>query len=161
MSQNDNDTIFENAEEVVKHISPLKAQGKTVVTTNGCFDVLHAGHIQYLYEAASKADILVVGVNSDIVVNKLKGNDRPVQNEKDRLVLVSALRMVDCTFIFQEDDPREFLKLLKPDIHVKGGDYTKDIIEKPIVESYGGKISIVSYKKGYSSTEIINKILKN
>jgi rfaE bifunctional protein nucleotidyltransferase chain/domain len=131
-----------------------------VVTTNGCFDILHAGHIQYLYDAASLGDILVVGVNSDSVVRKLKGNSRPVQNEQNRLTLIGSLRMVDCAFIFEEDDPREFLKVIKPDIHVKGGDYSEDIIEKPVVEAHGGKIVIVSFKEGQSSTALIEKINK-
>jgi rfaE bifunctional protein nucleotidyltransferase chain/domain len=159
MVQDNNSKIFKNAEDIVEYIKPLRAKGKKVVTTNGCFDILHAGHVEYLNEAALQGDILIVGVNSDNVVKKLKGGNRPVQSENDRLTIIAALRMVDCAFVFQEDDPREFIKIIRPDIHVKGGDYTEDIIEKPVVESYGGKISIVSFKQGYSSSEIINKIL--
>lgn len=160
MKQNSIDTVFKSVQSVLKYINPLRSKGKKVVTTNGCFDILHAGHIQYLFKASLKADLLIVGVNSDAVVRKLKGKNRPIQTERDRLTLIGALRMVDCAFIFQEEDPREFLNVLKPDVHVKGGDYTEDIIEKPVVESYGGKISIVSYKQGYSSTKIIDKICK-
>ena len=144
-----NNTVFETAEAVLEYITPLRKKGKTIVTTNGCFDIIHAGHIQYLSEAASKGEILVVGINCDEVVKKLKGEGRPV----------SALKMVDCAFIFTEDDPRIFLKIIKPDIHVKGGDYTEEILEKPVVEAHGGKISIVSFKEGYSTSEIINKII--
>lgn len=154
-----NNTVFETAEAVLKYITPLKKNGKTVVTTNGCFDIIHAGHIQYLSEAASKGDILVVGINCDEVVKKLKGEGRPIQGQNERVAIVSALKMVDCVFIFTEDDPRIFLKIIKPDIHVKGGDYSEEILEKPVVEAHGGKISIVSFKEGYSTSEIINKII--
>ena len=154
-----NNTVFETAQAVLEHITPLRNKGKTIVTTNGCFDIIHAGHLQYLSEAASKGDILVVGVNCDEVVKKLKGEGRPIQSENDRAAIVSALKMVDCAFIFTEDDPRNFLKIIKPDIHVKGGDYTEEILEKPVVEAHGGKISIVSFKEGYSTSEIINKII--
>lgn len=152
-------STFANAEAVREYTTPLKEKGKTIVTTNGCFDILHAGHIQYLAEAAKKGDILVVGVNSDEVVRKLKGSNRPVQSEDDRVAIIGALKMVDCAFIFYEDDPLTFLKVIKPDIHVKGGDYTEDIIEKPVVEEYGGKISIVPFKNGRSTSDIINKIV--
>lgn len=152
------DAVFEDVEAVKKHITPFREKCKIVVTTNGCFDILHVGHVQYLSEAASKGDILIVGVNSDEVVKKLKGSNRPIQSEKDRVALIGALKMVDCAFIFREDDPRPFLEILRPDFHVKGGDYTQEIIEKPVVEAYGGKISIVSFKWGCSTTDIINKL---
>ena len=161
MASYNKNNILKNAESVVKSITPLREKGDTVVTTNGCFDILHAGHIQYLSEAATKGDILVVGVNCDKVVKKLKGENRPVQKEDDRVAIIGALKMVDCAFIFSEDDPRDFLNIIKPDIHVKGGDYTEDIIEKPVVEAYGGKISIVSFMEGYSTTDIIKKIIPN
>ncbi len=159
MSQYVHDAVFKDARSVVEFITPLRAQGKTVVTTNGCFDILHAGHIQYLADAAALGDILAVGVNSDEVVIKLKGSSRPVQNENDRVSLIAALKMVDCAFIFPENDPRTFLEVIKPDIHVKGGDYTEDIIEKPVVEAYGGKIQIVPFKESCSTSIIIDKII--
>lgn len=161
MAYNNKKSIFKNAESVVEFITPLREQGNTIVTTNGCFDIIHGGHIQYLVEAASKGDILIVGINCDTVVNKLKGDNRPVQSENDRVAIVGALKMVDCAFIFPEDDPRDFLTVIKPDIHVKGGDYSEDIIEKPVVEMYGGKISIVSFKEGSSTTGIIKKIISD
>jgi len=153
------DAVYKDAQSVVEYIAPLREQGKTVVTTNGCFDILHAGHIQYLADAAALGDILAVGVDSDEVVKRLKGNSRPVQNENDRVSLIAALKMVDCAFIFPENDPRAFLEVIKPDIHVKGGDYTEDIIEKPVVEAYGGKIQLVSFKDGCSTSNIIDKII--
>jgi len=156
---NNDENVFKNAKAVLEFITPLRKQGKTIVTTNGCFDILHAGHIQYLSEAASKGDILIVGVNCDAVVRRLKGKNRPVQNERARVAIVGALKMVDCAFVFTEDDPREFIGIIKPDIHVKGGDYTRDILEKESVETNGGVISIVSFKKGFSTTEIVNKII--
>ena len=95
-NRNFNDSIFTNAEAVRDFIAPFREAGKKIVTTNGCFDIIHAGHVQYLNEAAGLGDLLVVGINSDDVVHKLKGPDRPVQNEKDRLLVAGALCMVDC-----------------------------------------------------------------
>ncbi len=159
MSQYMHDAVYNNAQAVAEYLAPLRKKGKTVVTTNGCFDILHAGHILYLADAAALGDILVAGVNSDDVVKRLKGSGRPVQNETDRVSLIAALKMVDCAFIFPENDPRAFLEIIKPDIHVKGGDYTEDIIEKPVVEAYGGKVHIVSFKDGCSTSSIIDRII--
>ena len=151
--------VFDNAQAVCDFLAPQRAAGKKLVTTNGCFDIVHAGHLQYLYEAQQLGDILAVGINSDAIVRKLKGMQRPLQNEIDRVKLVGALRMVDCAFIFNEDDPRAFLEILRPDIHVKGGDYGRDILEKDVVERYGGRIEIVSFKQGYSTTSLVEKII--
>ncbi len=159
MGRFDNNSVFKDAQAVSEYITPLRNAGKTIVTTNGCFDILHAGHIQYLSDAALQGDVLVVGVNSDDVVRKLKGTNRPIQDEKARLSIMGALKMVDCAFIFYEEDPRAFLAVIKPDIHVKGGDYSEDIIEKPVVEANGGEISIVSFKDGCSTTDIVSKII--
>lgn len=154
------DVICNTIEDVLNFLSPLREAGKTIVTTNGCFDILHAGHIQYLREAASMGDIFIVALNSDKSVRKLKGDSRPLQNQQDRMEILAALKFVDCVFIFDEDDPCVFLESIRPDIHVKGGDYTEDIIEKPVVESHGGKIAIVSFKEGYSTSNIVKKIKK-
>jgi glycerol-3-phosphate cytidylyltransferase len=143
--------------QVKDYLAPFRARGMTLVTTNGCFDIIHAGHIQYLTEAAQQGDMLVVGINSDASVKKLKGESRPVQNESDRALIVASLKMVACAFVFPEDNPLAFLHILKPDVHVKGGDYTPDIIEKPVVESYGGRICIVSFVQGRSTSGIISK----
>jgi glycerol-3-phosphate cytidylyltransferase len=149
---------FASAADLRDAIAPLRAQGKTLVTTNGCFDIIHAGHVQYLREAACAGDILAVGVNGDDVVRSLKGATRPLQNESDRLTIVSSLVMVDFAFIFRENDPREFLEILRPDVHVKGGDYTENVIERPVVEKYGGKIKIVSFLAGHSTTGLVKEI---
>ena len=157
MAQCQKKTIFNSAKDLHNLLQLDIVKKKSIVTTNGCFDLLHAGHLQYLNEAASLGDILIVGVNGDKVVEKLKGNHRPIQNEGDRVALVAALKMVDYAFIFYEDDPCTFLSILKPNVHVKGGDYSENIIEKPVVESYGGRIAIVSFKNGYSSSSIIKR----
>jgi glycerol-3-phosphate cytidylyltransferase len=158
MKQKPGINTFQTASELRAAVAELRKQGNTLVTTNGCFDIIHAGHIQYLTEAARLGDILAVGVNCDAVVQKLKGKGRPLQNEQDRLAIVASLRMVDYAFIFREDDPRSFLEILRPDIHAKGGDYTEDIIEKSVVEQYGGKIKIVSFLKEHSTTSLIVKM---
>jgi glycerol-3-phosphate cytidylyltransferase len=152
-----NNTVLQTALEVKTAIADARKQGKTLVTTNGCFDIIHAGHIQYLSEAAELGDILVVGINCDKVVKNLKGPGRPLQKEQDRAAIVASLRMVDYAFIFRENDPRAFLEILRPDIHVKGGDYSEEIIEKPVVEKYGGKIRIVSYVQGLSTTSLVER----
>ncbi len=146
--------------EVNQSVSLLRKKGQTLVTTNGCFDLLHAGHIRYLADAAALGDMLVVGINSDASVARLKGSDRPIQNEIDRALLIWSLKMVDYTFIFPENDPVEFLEVLKPDIHVKGGDYMPEQLpEKGIVEKHGGKIVIVPFTTGLSTTSIVEKII--
>lgn len=150
--------VFKNVHEVKKYLAPLRAKGKTLVTTNGCFDIVHSGHICCLNEAAGLGDLLVVGVNADATVARLKGKGRPIRNQDDRVLVVAVLCMVDGAFVFPEDDPRAFLEILRPDIHVKGGDYTEDIVERETVERHGGRIVIVSYVKGFSTTSLVNKI---
>jgi rfaE bifunctional protein nucleotidyltransferase chain/domain len=150
--------VFAGAREASQHLAPLRARGATLVTTNGCFDLIHAGHVRYLAEAAVHGDLLVVGVNSDESTRRLKGPGRPIQDEKDRALVVASLKMVYAAFVFTEDDPRAFLEVLKPECHVKGGDYTENIIEKPVVEANGGTVRIVSYVAGRSTSEIIRAI---
>jgi D-beta-D-heptose 7-phosphate kinase/D-beta-D-heptose 1-phosphate adenosyltransferase len=151
-------SAFKDVFDVRDFLAPLRTEGKKLVTTNGCFDILHAGHVKYLLEAKALGDLLAVGINSDESVRKLKGSSRPLQNENDRLLLMAALRMVDAAFIFREDDPRAFLEVLRPDVHVKGGDYGRGILERETVERHGGRIEIVSFVKGYSTTSIVEKI---
>lgn len=140
-------------------ISDLKAQGKKIVFTNGCFDIIHSGHIYYLGEAKKTGDILIIGLNSDNSVRRLKGNDRPVNNETDRAMVLDALKFVDYVTIFEEDTPYELIKLLQPDILVKGGDYnTDEIVGADIVRKNGGEVLIIPYVKGKSTTELIKKI---
>lgn len=146
--------------EIERTVTALRKNGKTLVTTNGCFDLIHAGHVRYLADAAALGDLLVVGINSDASVARLKGPSRPIQNELDRALLIGSLKMVDFTFVFHEDDPKAFLEILKPDIHVKGGDYVPEKLpEKEIVEKFGGKIVIVPFVTGHSTTSIVNKIV--
>ena len=146
-------------EEVKKLITPALNEGKTVVTTNGCFDLLHAGHVRYLNNAAQFGDILVVGINSDESVSRLKGSSRPIQNENDRAFLVGQIRSVDYTFIFSESDPCRFLEVLQPAIHVKGGDYrVEQLPEAEVVTRNGGRIEIVPFVRGYSTSLLIHKI---
>ena len=142
-----------------KLVEELKKQNKTVVFTNGCFDILHVGHLRYLNEAKKQGDILIVGVNSDASVRRLKGETRPINSEQDRSEMLCGLKAVDYTVIFEEDTPMEIIEFLKPSIHVKGGDYKKeDLPETKIVESYGGEVRILSFVQGKSTTNIVKKI---
>ena len=142
-----------------KLVEELKKQNKTVVFTNGCFDILHVGHLRYLNEAKRQGDVLIVGVNSDASVKRIKGESRPINSEKDRAEMLCGLKAVDYTVIFEEDTPEELIATLKPSIHVKGGDYKKeDLPETKIVESYGGEVRILSFVEGKSTTNIVKKI---
>ncbi len=148
-------TLDELATELAAH----KRQGKTVAFTNGCFDILHAGHVSYLRAAASQGDLLVVALNSDKSIRKLKGKDRPVNHEADRVMVLSALESVDYVVVFSQDTPKTLLRKLKPDVLVKGDEYAHDqVIGHEIVESYGGTIARVPMVKGKSTTNIIRKI---
>lgn len=152
--------IFRSSQELRKILEKKQRSGKTVVTTNGCFDLLHGGHVQYLTEAAALGDILLVGLNSDASVQRLKGSTRPLQNEDDRALIMASLKMVDYVLIFEEDDPILFLDILKPNIHVKGGDYhVESLPETVVVRKNGGEIHILSFKEGVSTTGIVERIL--
>ncbi len=141
-------------------VNLAKEQGKKVVFTNGCFDILHVGHVSYLENAKRQGDILIVGVNSDESTRRLKGPTRPINNENDRACMLSALKSVDYTIIFDEDTPEDLIAYLRPSIHVKGGDYKKDDLpETKIVEAYGGKVVILNFVEGKSTTNIVNKIM--
>ncbi len=130
-----------------------------VVFTNGCFDIIHRGHVEYLNEAKSLGDFLVVGLNSDSSVRKLKGPERPVVNETDRAFVLSSLKAVDAVIIFEEETPYELIKFVKPDFLVKGGDWKKeDIVGSDIVEEYGGKVISLKFVDSYSTTGLISKI---
>lgn len=132
---------------------------KKIVFTNGCFDIIHIGHIRYLREASKLGDRLVIGLNSDDSVKRLKGHGRPIISEEDRAELLRALEFVDDVFIFDEDTPYELIKMIKPDVLVKGGDYLPDaVIGKDIVEARGGRIAIIPFVEGRSTTSIINKV---
>ena len=138
----------------------LKNEGARIVFTNGCFDLLHLGHVRYLREAKKLGDILIVGVNSDDSVTALKGPDRPYIHELERAEILASLECVDFVTIFHELRPDNLIKLVKPDIHVKGGDYkVADLPEKKLVESLGGKVVVIPPIKGRSTTNIVAKIL--
>lgn len=147
-------------ENLSKLSHELKEHGKKVVSTNGCFDILHVGHVRILQQARALGDVLVVGINSDASVRRLgKGDDRPINSESDRAEVLAALACVDYVTVFGEDTPVEFLSYLKPDIHVKGSDYKpEDLEETPIVESFGGQVKILALVPGKSTTAIVQKI---
>ncbi len=151
---------IKNLLEIKNITNILKNEGKTIVFTNGCFEILHPGHIQLLEQAKSLGDILIVGINSDESVKRIKGEKKVIFDEKSRLRLVSALECVDYTVLFNENTPENLIKIIQPHIHVKGGDYKEeDLPEAKIVKSYGGKIVIIPLLEGFSTTGIIDKIL--
>ena len=140
-------------------IDKLKNEGKKIVFTNGCFDILHLGHVTYLQQTKKLGDILVVAVNTDESVAKLKGPSRPINNQNDRALVLDELKSVDYVCLFSEDTPYNIIKLLKPNIIAKGGDYTPEqVVGKDIVEAYGGKVEIIPFVDGKSTTNIIEKI---
>lgn len=136
-------------------------ENQRIVFTNGCFDLIHRGHITYLSQARELGDFLWIGLNSDSSVKLLKGEQRPVVPEDDRAILLSNLRFVDAVTIFSQDTPLELIRLIKPAIHVKGGDYkVEDLPETSIVREFGGKVEILPFVPGKSTSLLIEKILK-
>lgn len=152
------DNKIKTRKEIAKIAKELKNRGKKIVTCNGCFDIIHAGHIKFLKEAKERGDVLIVGLNSDRSVKENKGEKRPINNEKDRAIVLAALEMVDYVTIFDEKTPIELLEIIKPDVHVNGEEYGENCIEALIVKKYGGKVYIVKLKKGFSTTNLIKKI---
>jgi D-glycero-beta-D-manno-heptose 1-phosphate adenylyltransferase len=143
--------------ELEKKLAPIRGK-KKIVFTNGCFDWLHVGHIRYLQQAKALGDVLVVGVNSDSSVKKLKGPSRPVQTENDRAEILAALESVNFTAIFKEDTPLNLIKVVKPDVLVKGGDWKIDsIVGADFVQSYGGAVKSLQFVEGKSTTNLIKK----
>ena len=152
--------------KTVRELRPLlgilRATGKKIVFTNGCFDLIHTGHTRYLAKARSLGDILVVAVNSDSSVRMIKGENRPINDEAARMETLAALQSVDFVTLFDERDPYLIISELQPDVLVKGGDWPVDkIIGRDIVEARGGKVVSVGYIEGVSTSGIIEKILKN
>ena len=142
-------------------IKKVKAERKKIVFTNGCFDLLHVGHIRYLAQAKKLGNFLIIGLNSDSSVKELKGEDRPINSFEDRATLLSAIKSVDLVIMFEEQTPENLIKDIVPDILVKGGDYNiEDIVGYETVIQNGGKVKNLSFYKGYSSTNYINKINK-
>jgi D-beta-D-heptose 7-phosphate kinase/D-beta-D-heptose 1-phosphate adenosyltransferase len=137
----------------------LKAEGKRVVFTNGCFDILHRGHVDYLTKAKAQGDVLIVGLNTDSSVQRLKGPDRPVVEEGDRAVVLAALSVVDYVCLFDEDTPYELIRALVPDVLVKGADWSvNDIVGKDVVEAAGGSVHTIEFLPNRSTSKIIQKI---
>ena len=146
-------------DEVRARVESARAAGRTVALANGCFDVLHVGHVRYLEGAKAEADLLVVAVNGDGSVRRLKGEGRPLLPAADRALLVAALRAVDQVLVFEEDDVRRVLLALRPDVHCKGTDYTVDSVpERDVVRSYGGRVAIVGDPKRHDTRRLIEKV---
>jgi rfaE bifunctional protein nucleotidyltransferase chain/domain len=141
-------------------IQAEKNRGKRIVLANGCFDLIHTGHIRYLREAKQRGDLLVLALNSDSSIRRLKGKGRPILDQQERVEILSTFSFVDYLTIFSEDNVEKILLALKPDIHAKGSDYTKETVpEKETVKSYGGSIAIVGGDKINSTSQIINRIV--
>lgn len=153
--------MFLSQENLLAVVNELKSQGKRIAFTNGCFDIIHAGHVKYLRDASKLGDILIVGLNSDSSVRRLKGETRPVNNQENRALVLSAIRYVDFVCRFEEDTPYKLIKSLKPDFLVKGGDWKEEqIVGSDIVAQYGGKTMSLPFYEGNSSSSIIDKMRK-
>ena len=154
-------TKITSLEKLRKQIPQLKAAGKKIVFTNGCFDILHYGHVQYLENAKKAGDILIVGVNSDTSVNAIKGKGRPIVNEKDRMRVVAALESVNYVVSFKENTPLKIIMAIRPDVLVKGADWNKDkIVGAGFVTGYGGRVAVIKLAKGRSTSNLIKKIVR-
>ena len=147
------------AKEVQQRMPHIRSISEKLVFTNGCFDLLHPGHIEYLIAARALGSHLIVGINDDDSVRQLKGTSRPLNPLPDRMTMLAALQCVDYVIPFSEDTPLELISQIRPQVIVKGGDYTpKQMIGSELVQSYGGEVVILPFKKGYSSTQLIEKI---
>lgn len=152
---------IKRADELAKAVASLKRKGKKIVFTNGCFDIIHYGHVKYLEKARGAGDVLVVGINSDKSVRRLKGKGRPVVSEKYRASLVAALESVDFVTIFGEDTPARLIRGVKPDVLVKGADWKPEqIVGADFVLASGGKVLAIPFEKGFSTTTLIKNIAK-
>ncbi len=150
---------FEQVDAFIRELRKSLPQNAKIAFTNGCFDILHVGHVRYLEQAASKADCLIVGLNSDDSVRRLKGDKRPYVSQEDRAYILSRLEMVDAVCIFEQDTPLELIEKIKPDFLIKGGDYQLDeIVGRDFVESYGGQVLTIPLIEGRSTTNIIKRI---
>ena len=140
-------------------LNRLRSEGKTIVTTNGCFDILHVGHVRYLQKTKTFADIMIVCLNSDVSVKKIKGPTRPINNENDRAEILCALECVDYVVMFDESSPENLLCEIKPDVHTKGADYTLETLpEAKSIIANGGRVEFISFVEGKSTTNVIKKI---
>ena len=152
-------SLILDRDRLVARITAARAKGARIVLANGCFDILHAGHVRYLQGARTLGDLLVVGVNSDAEVARLKGAGRPILSARDRAELVASLEPVDLVTIFEEPTVTELLLAIKPDVHAKGTDYTEETVpERDVVRSYGGSVRIVGDPKNHSTSEMLRKV---
>jgi len=148
-------------EQLATLLHLLKFKGKKIVFSNGCFDILHRGHIEYLAKASSLGDCMIIGLNTDASVKRLKGENRPVQDEVSRAMVMASLRFVDYVVLFDEDTPYDLIKFISPDILVKGSDYKEDeIVGADLVKQHGGKVVTIDLVDGYSTTSIIERSKK-
>ena len=146
---------------LLKEVSKVRRSGKSIVFTNGCFDILHVGHVRYLSQAKKLGDLLVIALNTDSSVRKLKGPARPVTHQKDRAEVLSSLACVDYILFFNESTPEKLIHAVRPDVLTKGGDWkVEQIVGGPFVKSYGGKVKSLPFYKGFSTTGLIEKIRK-
>lgn len=149
----------EKARQIAKQLHEAK---QPIVFTNGCFDLLHRGHIELLHFAKEQGKVLFVGLNSDSSVQRLKGTGRPINSQDDRAAVLSAIEYVDYVVVFDEDTPFELIAVIQPDVLVKGGDYElQDIVGRDIVEGHGGKVLVFPLINGFSSTQLLNKLMNN
>lgn len=147
-------------QEAKRFVTMHQQQGRTVVFTNGCFDILHAGHVQYLNKAKALGDVLIVAINTDASVKRLKGEKRPINTEQDRAYILKNLKAVDAVLLFEDDTPLSVIEALLPDVLVKGADWAvENIVGKDIVEAHGGSVQTISFLDGRSTTNTIEKIL--
>ena len=152
-------SLILDRDSLVNLVTIERAKGSRIVLANGCFDVLHAGHVRYLEGARALGDVLVVAINSDAQVARLKGDGRPILPERERAELVASLQAVDWVTIFAEPTVTELLLAIKPDVHAKGTDYTEETVpERDVVRSYGGRVAIVGDPKNHSTTEIMKRV---
>lgn len=155
------DKIVRDKVQLIRNLNIYRFRDKKIVFTNGCFDILHRGHVEYLAQAAGLGDILIIGLNSDDSVRRLKGENRPLQDEEGRAMILSALSFVNHVVLFDEDTPYELIKEIKPDVLVKGADYKEDeIVGADIVKSGGGEVITIDFIAGYSTSTIIKKACK-
>lgn len=150
---------LKSIDELAEIAAQARKNGKTVVFTNGCFDLLHRGHVHVLRQAKAAGDLLIVALNSDRSVKAIKGSSRPILPESDRIELISAMEMVDYVIIFDEPDPYRVIAAIKPNVLAKGGDWsTEKIVGADIVEQAGGRVIVIPYLRGFSTSEIIERI---
>ncbi len=146
-------------EQAIQLRNSWRESGESVVFTNGCFDIIHLGHLDYLEKARAKGDKLIVGLNTDLSIRQIKGPDRPVQDQKSRAMLLASMEFVDAVIMFEEETPEKLINLILPDILVKGSDYEiSNIVGAKTVIEHGGKVETLELVKGYSTTNIIKKI---